>query len=231
MVGTSLVYTVTVVNNGPGVATDVVVEDTMPPGIIQLSASFSQGGLTTTSNGLSWAVGILGVGSTARVDIAVRPMVDGVITNMVTATMGPTDTNLLNNTASVTTTVNPAGDSDGDGMPDWWESLYFGGNTNGMPGVDADGDGISNLGEYVAYTDPFNVQSALVIKDINPVNDIELRFDSAPARLYIIQCTTNMISGSWTNILSNITGDGSELSVTHTNSAPAAFYRLKVTLP
>ena len=51
------------------------------------------------------------------------------------------------------------GDSDGDGMPDWWENLY------GLdPGVndaagDLDGDGLTNLDEYNRNTDPDNPDS------------------------------------------------------------------------
>jgi hypothetical protein len=44
-------------------------------------------------------------------------------------------------------------DTDGDGMPDWWEVRYFG-SIAALPTADADGDGISNLQEYLNGTDP-----------------------------------------------------------------------------
>lgn len=48
-----------------------------------------------------------------------------------------------------------AGDSDGDGMPDWWESKYsLDLQSAADAGLDADGDGISNLAEYRAGLDP-----------------------------------------------------------------------------
>jgi len=42
-------------------------------------------------------------------------------------------------------------DSDGDGLPDWWEALYY-----GDPTGDPDGDGLDNLGEYENGADPDN---------------------------------------------------------------------------
>ena len=45
-------------------------------------------------------------------------------------------------------------DTDGDGLPDWWELAYFGSATAGLPNDDTDGDGASNVAEYQAGTDP-----------------------------------------------------------------------------
>lgn len=49
------------------------------------------------------------------------------------------------------------GDSDGDGMPDGWEVLYaLDPNSSADAGLDADGDGVSNLDEYLGGSDPRN---------------------------------------------------------------------------
>ena len=42
----------------------------------------------------------------------------------------------------------PEPDSDNDGLPDWWEELYFEGPTIADPAVDSDDDGMTNLQEY-----------------------------------------------------------------------------------
>jgi hypothetical protein len=46
-------------------------------------------------------------------------------------------------------------DSDGDGLTDGWELTYWG-NLNQGPNDDPDSDGLNNLGEYNAGTDPTN---------------------------------------------------------------------------
>ncbi len=50
----------------------------------------------------------------------------------------------------VTFQVTPVLDSDSDGMPDAWETLH----EVSTPADDDDGDGASNLQEYLAFTDP-----------------------------------------------------------------------------
>ena len=45
-------------------------------------------------------------------------------------------------------------DTDGDGLPDWWERLYTGSGTAMRPGDDPDGDGLSNFLEFAFGTSP-----------------------------------------------------------------------------
>ncbi|MBX7106992.1 MAG: hypothetical protein K1X57_23175, partial [Gemmataceae bacterium] len=49
-------------------------------------------------------------------------------------------------------------DTDGDGLPDAWERLYFGGLTETATG-DKDGDGLTNLDEYNLATNPTKADS------------------------------------------------------------------------
>lgn len=49
----------------------------------------------------------------------------------------------------------PERDDDGDGLPNWWESQYFGSPLAANPGEDVpDGDGLTNLEEFNLGTDP-----------------------------------------------------------------------------
>lgn len=47
-----------------------------------------------------------------------------------------------------------AHDSDGNGLPDWWEISYLDGRTGVDPYADEDEDGISNLEEFLQRTNP-----------------------------------------------------------------------------
>src|SRR5207248_8819027 len=65
-------------------------------------------------------------------------------------------------------------DSDGDHIPDYWELAYGLSITNAADAAgDLDGDGMSNLQEYLAGTDPTNALSylkfdAVQLAGINP---------------------------------------------------------------
>ncbi|MBN1674519.1 MAG: SUMF1/EgtB/PvdO family nonheme iron enzyme, partial [Kiritimatiellae bacterium] len=88
-------------------------------------------------------------------------------------------------------------DTDGDGMPDWWETLYFGGATNGDASADSDGDGLLNDQEYVCGTDPTNQDSVFAIGEItfNSSDDILVSWPSVTSRLYEVERSTNLADG------------------------------------
>jgi len=64
--------------------------------------------------------------------------------------------------ANVNLTVLPPADANTNGLPDYWEAIF--GVLN--PDNDADGDGLTNLQEYFANTNPTNAASALRITDV-----------------------------------------------------------------
>jgi hypothetical protein len=81
--------------------------------------------------------------------------------NVSTNNEGAYDVVLTNPSGSVTSA--PAMlwmDSDADGLPDSWERLYFT-NLNQSTTADVDGDGVSNLQEFLDVTNPTNSTSAL----------------------------------------------------------------------
>ncbi len=136
-------------------------------------------------------------------------------------------------------------DSDGDGLPDWWEN-QFGLNAsdpsgaNG-PGGNVDGDGLTNIQEYIAGLKPNVPDSAmfgLKITRTSP-STVGLQFGTIRDRVYRIYYRNSLQSGAWIQAGGNISGTGSNVDYTDdgsgTGSAPTAaqprFYKLEVSLP
>ncbi len=106
--GEPLQYTVTVGNSGPSNATNVVVADTLPEGVTFGSASPSQGSCSGDNASVTCGLGALASGASAGIAINVTPLDSGVITNSANVTGAESDPNTANNSASITTTVDPA---------------------------------------------------------------------------------------------------------------------------
>jgi hypothetical protein len=125
-------------------------------------------------------------------------------------------------------------DRDHDGMPDAWEIAYFGDTSHG-PSEDYDGDGESNLEEYLAGTDPTNPSS--VIRALVTVVNGELRvsFRSAQNHIYRVECKTDLeiAAQQWVPVVSDIQGDGSVITVVlgPVGAVPKRFYRVVVEIP
>ncbi len=81
----------------------------------------------------------------------------------------------LKDTQRITLTISSSsgGDSDGDGMPDDWEMLYFGNLDRDRTG-DFDGDGISDLDEYLNGTDPTESNAPSIPQIYSPEDKAEV---------------------------------------------------------
>jgi hypothetical protein len=118
-------------------------------------------------------------------------------------------------------------------MPDWWE-LWHGLNPNDPSdaALDSDGDGVSNLDEYLAGTDPQDAADYFHIASITAGTNCVLSFQSALNRLYTLESRTNLVAGSWTSVPGQVdlAGNAGLLELSQTNLPPdtARFYRVKV---
>ncbi len=101
-----LEYVLTVSNNGPDAATNVVVSDTLPAGVTFVDAS---GGQTPAGNTVTWpAVASLASGATIADTIhVVAPAGGGTVRNASAVESSTGDPSAANNTSSATTTVAP----------------------------------------------------------------------------------------------------------------------------
>jgi len=129
-------------------------------------------------------------------------------------------------------------DTDGDGIPAYWELRYFAGATNANPDADGDGDGISEYGEYLAITLPDDSNSFPRVEGIQTVaaspsgTVVSVSFTSEYARVYSLESASNLTGTvDWTNVTAFAPGSGGLMSQAHTNTRDGAFYRLEIDLP
>ncbi len=92
-----------------------------------------------------------------------------------------------------------ADDTDNDGIPDDWERRHFRNLIRATEVTDWDGDGMSDLHECLAGTDPTNALSALQFTSAEPRtgNEFVIRWASASNRFYVIEKSTNLTMGFW----------------------------------
>jgi hypothetical protein len=125
-------------------------------------------------------------------------------------------------------------DANTNGIPDVWETGYFGSTTNaeGAAGADWDKDGLSNYGEWMAGTDPTNSTSAFRFTNVvqNVGVGMVLRWSSESNRYYTVKLSTNLQSDPFNDVLTNRMPGNPPMNV-HTDgvSRPGAFYQVIVT--
>lgn len=102
--GQLVTYILTVTNNGPAVATGVVVTDTLPASAGLYSMSSSQGSCSGTTT-ITCNLGTLAVRNNATISIVVQATAVGTMTNNVSVTRNETDPVAANNSDSEPTTV------------------------------------------------------------------------------------------------------------------------------
>jgi uncharacterized repeat protein (TIGR01451 family) len=101
-----LTYTVAVTNNGPDLATGVVVTDTLPLNTVLVAGSTTPG-YALSGRTLTFNVGALATGQGTNLVVAIKPKVTGKIVNKVNAAGNETDPNTTNNFAKAKATVVP----------------------------------------------------------------------------------------------------------------------------
>jgi hypothetical protein len=120
-------------------------------------------------------------------------------------------------------------DLDGNGLPDWWELLYFG-HIGVDPNDDPDGDGLTLLQEFRAGLNPLNPNDHLAFISVRPANPgVSVSWSSKDGVFYVLQRSQSLLSG-FTDVATHIQGVAPTNSWQDTTALGAGpyFYRLRV---
>jgi beta-glucanase (GH16 family) len=181
-----------------------------------------------TTNGLSVLIAPLYPGSNSPITyFFVTRAVDG---------CGNSDTNTVEH--SLQPLLDPTKSQVNDGIPNGWKQQY---NLNpfdpALAAEDPDGDGMSNLQEYLAGTDPTNSASLLYITSVVAVGqDVLVTWMTGLGRTNALQWTAGAADGSYntnsfadlftvTNTASTVTN---YLDAGAATNAPARYYRVRL---
>ena len=111
------------------------------------------------------------------------------------------------------------------GIPYEWMVANFGTDIWLWPSpyADTDGDGVSNLNEFLAGTTPTNAASALRLDLQSTAQGLFLDWNTQPGLIYQVQVSTNL--KSWTNLGGLRFAPGTVDSM-YVGSSPASYYRV-----
>jgi hypothetical protein len=117
-------------------------------------------------------------------------------------------------------------DNNFDGLPDDWQEKYWGPDRSKWPGahVDSDGDGATNLEEFLAGTNPTDAVSVLRTEIVSNEQGTRLVWNSEPGSIYQVQVSPNL--NSWENYGSARFAAGKTDSHPVETGATVAIYRV-----
>lgn len=142
--------------------------------------------------------------------------------------------NLYANNLAVYTGIE--GEAITDGIPNTWWDLYNIPVIDRVAAADFDVDGFSNLDEYIADTNPADVNSFFLNEITAASGSSVLSLQTGPttnSRVYDIFWTTNLLSNpqQWNRLNAPVPGNGGTVTLNVTNDVPVRFYRTGVALP
>jgi hypothetical protein len=119
-----------------------------------------------------------------------------------------------------------ARDGNFDGLPDDWQTQYWGTSPANWPGpqVDSDGDGATNIQEFLAGTDPTDPNSVLRIQISTTSQGPRVQWNTQPGLVYQIQASPDL--SSWNNIGTLRFAPGTNDSMAVAGAGAAAYYRI-----
>jgi thrombospondin type 3 repeat protein len=122
-------------------------------------------------------------------------------------------------------------DTDGDGIPDNWENAHMLNPSVNDANIDSDGDGLTNLQEFKAGTDPKNPTSQFRISSIVPnAGNYQIGFPSVLGKTYRLEYRDDLATGNWKTLTDQIFGTGATIQINDPSATGLTkrFYRLSL---
>lgn len=158
------------------------------------------------------------------------------------AYVGDITMNAIANSAALTATQGAASGTSGtlvvksgastanDGLPDAWKVVFGLSTTANVAALDSDGDGLTNLQEFLAGTNPTSPASALRVTSTSTDAQtyFTLTFAGVAGRIYRVSSSSNL--GTWIPATSPVlsTTTGNQVVTIPLVGTPAAFFRVEI---
>ena len=125
----------------------------------------------------------------------------------------------------------PAADTDGDRMPDGWESAHGLDRLNPADArEDPDADGWINFGEFLAGTDPRNNASYFALTEARVAEEwFTFRYATIPGRVYRVLAREFTGAESW-NEVSALQGTGERVEFREAGKFPGRLFQVSIDL-
>lgn len=121
-------------------------------------------------------------------------------------------------------------DSDGDGIPDWWETMYFGGATSANPNSPVDASGMTALEKYIAGLTPGDPNSVFVISSVDEMSVVAedpcmtFTWPTVPGRVYRVYANSDLNRDWPKEPAAEYFGDGKPVSFIHCDDGSIPLY-------
>jgi uncharacterized repeat protein (TIGR01451 family) len=230
--GDTVNHQLLVSNAGPYAVSGVLLTNHLPAGFSILSADVSQGTLSTNGSTIVASLGALATNATATLDVTLlaTSAALGWTTNWAEAWASNQPDPIVFNNHLEQSLLTVLRDTDHDGIPDDWE-IPHGLNPNNPSDalLDSDGDGTSNLQEYLAGTDPFVFDGVRILSaQVTGNGAVDLTVHAAAGVTYALETSTNFVDWSLLRLFV-CPGTNYTVHAAVDSILPLVFFRLHIT--